>query len=789
MGCRFVMVAVFTILSWAAASQPGWATQPSRQSSPAAESGGDRTLAPFFFVQGQDPSTDQLPLKSTEASIRILGAVAHVTVVQRYCNEGQRPLEAIYVFPASTRAALHAMRMSVGERVIEAEIMEKEKARKTYQQAREDGRTTSLLEQQRPNVFQMSVANILPGDEIRVELKYTEIIVPEDGSYEFVYPAVVGPRYSSTPEVSVPEAQRWVQTPYLHSGLPAPYRFGMDLEITSGIPIERVSSPSHPIEVEHSSSTQARVRVKEDPRSGTKDFVLRYSLAGKRIQAGLLLHRDQTDNYFLLMLEPPARVASEDLLPREYIFIVDVSGSMHGFPLEVSKLLMAEIIEGLGPRDSMNVLLFSGGSAVLSPTGSLPATEENKRRALSWIRSQRGGGGTELLPALERALSLPRTAGSSRIVVVATDGFVTVEPEAFELIRRRLGEANLFAFGIGSSVNRHLIEGMARAGAGEPFVILNEQEARLQAARFKQYIQAPLLTDIRVGFRGFKAHDVEPLTLPDLFALRPLVLAGKYEGSPSGEIVIQGKTPNGQWERVIPVTGELESTENQALGLLWARHRIMRLSDLNGLRQDKVRQREITELGLKHSLITQFTSFVAADKVKRSDGSLVTVKQPLPLPEGVSDLAVGSHLQAASKLAPPSPRQAQEMGSGQLEGSPYLPGKRDKAHDSKLRPLGVQVEDFRGELEVKRVERALEVVLGKVPCLLTQGEQWWEAVIKIELGSDGKILSVELLSASLADPSLPECLKGNLVGRTLGSGAVGGAQVIVKIRTLGQASR
>ena len=564
-------------------------------------------------------------------------------ITQVYKNTGRATLEAVYVFPGSTRAAVHAMRMTVGERVIEADIMERQQARQTYEKAKKEGKTASLLEQQRPNVFQMNVANILPGDRILVELHYTELIVPEDQTYDFVYPAVVGPRYSNQGESDAPDTEKWVANPYLTEGKAPPYSFDLKVELTSGIPISHISSPSHRIETEYRGEGSAHIRLADDPLAGTRDFVLRYRLSGNQIQSGLLLYPGGEENYFLMMMEPPDRVQTSQVVAREYIFIVDVSGSMNGFPLsEVGKPLMREMIRGLRPQDRMNVLLFAGGSAVLSPGQSLPATNANKRKAVSWINSRQAGGGTEILPALKRALALPAAEGVSRIIVVVTDGYVSVEPQVFELIRQNLGQANLFAFGVGGSVNRHLIEGMARAGMGEPFIVLNRNEAADQAARFKKYVQSPVLTDIRVRFEGMEAYDVEPLSLPDLFAQKPLVLFGKYRGSAAGQIRIEGTAASGPFRNTVRFDPDRASPDNKALSLLWARHRIMRLTDQNNLVNDNGRAGEITSLGLKYHLMTEYTSFVAVDKVRRADGRLVTVKQPLPLPQGVSNLAVGN---------------------------------------------------------------------------------------------------------------------------------------------------
>lgn len=603
----------------------------------------DRTLSPFFFVQGADGTTDRLPLKSTTADVRVAGVIADVIVTQVYANEGRRALEAIYVFPASTRAAIYAMRMTVGARVIEAQIRERTQARADYEQARQEGRTASLLEQQRPNVFQMNVANILPGDEVRVEMRYTELLVPEAGVYEFVYPTVVGPRYSNRTAAAAADNDRWVANPYLHEGEAPTSAFDISATVSAGMPIHKVECPSHRAAIVYDGRSVARVRLDRSERAGgNRDFVLRYRLAGGAVESGLLLYRGAQENFFLLMVQPPERVAPEAMPPREYVFVVDVSGSMHGFPLDTSKALLRNLLGGLRDGDSFNVLLFAGGSRVLAER-SLPATDANLRLAVDAIDRERGGGGTELVPALRRALALPRAAGVSRTIVVATDGYVSVEKDAFELIRSSLDDANLFAFGIGSSVNRFLIEGMARAGMGEPFIVGTPEGAGLQAERFRATIEAPALTDVAVAYSGFEAYDVEPPAIGDVFAERPVLVFGKWRGEPRGTVTVTGSSGLGSYRRRIDVAAVPLPRGNEALRTLWARHRIASLGDFNKLEASDERVREITSLGLTYSLLTDYTSFVAVDTVVRNaGGQSTTVQQPLPLPQGVSDYAVGN---------------------------------------------------------------------------------------------------------------------------------------------------
>ena len=502
----------------------------------------DKTLSPYFFVKSEDPSVDRLPLKSTSAVVNISGVIADVKVTQVYKNEGSHALEAIYVFPASTRAAVYAMKMTIGERTINAKIKKRDEARQEYEQAKQQGKSASLLEQQRPNVFQMNVANIMPGDLVKVEMSYTELQVPTDKVYEFVYPTVVGPRYSNQPASEAPSSDKWVQNPYLPEGEAPTYAFDISVNIAAGMPIQKLFCTSHKVYVNYHGNASASIDLEPTEKAGgNRDYILKYQLSGEQVESGLLLYQGGKENFFLLMLQPPKRVTLAQIPGREYIFIVDVSGSMYGFPLDISKKLLKDLIGNLRPADRFNVVLFSGGSTVMSES-SVPANAGNITRALNVIDNQHGGGGTELLPALKRALLLPRPEGFSRTVVIATDGYVNVEEEAFDLIRNNLASANMFAFGIGSSVNRHLIEGMAHIGLGEPFVITKPEEAPAKAAAFRKLIESPVLTRVKVDFGRFDVYDVEPASIPDVLADRPVVVFGKWRGRPEGTITLSGQT-------------------------------------------------------------------------------------------------------------------------------------------------------------------------------------------------------------------------------------------------------
>lgn len=635
---------------------------PNAGAQPRAEMDGNKTLAPYFVVGNAEPGVDALPLKSTQVDVKVSGVIADVRVVQTYRNEGTVPIEARYVFPASTRAAVYALRMRVADRVVDAEIREKRQARREFDAARREGKRASLLEQHRPNVLQMSIANVMPGETIAVDLRYTETIVPDEGVYRFVFPTVVGPRYNGgtaphpSPLPLMRERERedgtptenrrdeaWIAQPTLRKGEPARHTFALNATLVAPFPIKALASPSHPFAIAGAGTPRATAKLEANAAHANRDVVLEYRLAGESIEAGVLVHEGPDENFFLALIEPPARAAPDDIVPREYVFVVDVSGSMHGFPLATAKTLLRNLIGGLRPSDTFNVIPFAGGHSLLAPA-SLPATPDNIRQAIRFIDGQTGGGGTELLPALRRALALPADTGRARTFVVVTDGYVTIEKEAFELVRANLGRANVFAFGIGSSVNRHLIEGLARAGKGEPFFVFNPQQADAEATRVRRMIEAPVLTRIRARFEGFDAYDLDAPGIPDLFAQRPLVLIGKYRGPAAGTIEIEGLAAGAAVRLPLHVARTARGgDETKALKSLWARSRVAQLADLQKLGEDDATKHEILALGLKYSLLTDYTSFIAVDKVIVNPGGASTaVDQPQPLPEGVEETALAA---------------------------------------------------------------------------------------------------------------------------------------------------
>lgn len=573
------------------------------------------TESPYFQIENELPkdfNPSSFALINSDVSVKVSGVIAEVLVEQQYTNKSDQTLNANYVFPGSSQSAIYFMEMELNGKIIRAKVKEKEEAKQIFEKAKKEGKSASLLQQHRPNVFQMNLANIKPNSTVKVRFKYTETLIPTKKTYEFVFPTLVGPRYA-TQQMAANDS--WVGNPFVNNEHPnyqgAAPGFSLNLQLNAGMPINKAAWYSHPnVPVNFTSGTQLQSTINKTTKKG--DFIFRYQLVGKEIASGLLLHEGDKENFFLYTMQPPVRPEQDKLPPRDYVFIVDVSGSMNGFPIEISKKLITSVLKGLQETDRFNILLFAGSSEQYG-SEMLPATRNNVDNAIDFIENQSGSGGTQVLPALEKAMDMLEDEGRSSTVVIATDGLVTVEREAIALIEDNLGKANFFPFGIGTSSNRYIIEAMANAAMSEAFICTSEEEAAKKAVDFKEMVTNPVLTDVNVKFSGMETYDVLPKNAPDLFGDKPLVIFGKYKSAEKGKISIKGKNADGKFAQSFDVTKGSKASENEALRYLWARHKIKLLSDYNRAKPDGDLKQQIVDLGLKYNLLTEFTSFVAVD--------------------------------------------------------------------------------------------------------------------------------------------------------------------------------
>lgn len=579
---------------------------------------GENTKSPYFYTADEDVN---LPLQHTETFITIDGSIADIKVKQTYINEGASTIEAVYIFPGSTRAAVYGLTIKVNDRITEAVIKEKKTARKEYEQAKSEGKSAALLEQQKPNVFTMSVSNILPGDRIEVELNYTELVQIENNVYELAYPMNVGERYQTS------DSSENIELPPQLSDEGKGFSSNISIRLNSAIPVSNISSPSHEIEVLPMSPTLSEISLVAQPHIASRDFVLRYTLSDRQIQTGMLLHEGEDENYFLLQMEPPERIDASSIANREYIFVIDTSGSMHGYPMDISKALITALLESLHSWEKFNVIFFSGNTNVLAKN-SLDANAANIKKMKKMLDDLVGNGRTNLLGALEAAEKIKIPESYSRSIITITDGEISVEPEVFRHINEHVGDTNFFSFGIGGyGINRHLIEVIGRAGYGESFIVLNRDDAKRQGKRMLDLIRYPLLTNIEIDFEGFEVYDVQPFYVPDLFANKPLTITGKWKGEAKGKATISGETGAGAWQNTLNIE-TAKNLPSRALEFIWARREIQQLQDLYSLEADVELEEQITQLGLKHSLLTKFTSFLAIDHTVRAFEENERVVQP-----------------------------------------------------------------------------------------------------------------------------------------------------------------
>ena len=587
------------------------------------------------------------PLKHTDVKAEISGTMARVRVTQEFQNPTSETIEAIYVFPLPHRAAVNSMNIKVGDRTIKGTVQTREQARLMYENAKQSGRIAGLLDQERPNIFTQSVANIMPGASVKVEIQYIEQLPYDSGSYEFVFPMVVGPRYGGVnPNVAA-------------KGTRAGHDISVAVHLNAGMPIQSLDSNTHEIEVGKKSGTVVDLQLRGKNEIPNKDFRLVWSTAGKTIGDSLLTHRTGETGYFNLVLQPPARVMANEITPRELVFVLDTSGSMNGFPIEKAKESMRYALDTLNPGDTFNLITFAGDTRILFPK-PVAATPQSIAEAKRFINGYYGSGGTEMMKAIRAALDGAPSEGPMRVVCFMTDGYVGNEAEILAEIDRH-PNARIFSFGIGSSVNRFLLDKMAEHGRGEVEYVNLSDDGALAAKRFAQRVHDPLLTGIKLEWNGLPVKDVEPMRVLDLFSAKPVVLAGRYTRGASGQLRITGKMAGKNFERLVPVNFPERQSENSAVAMLWARRRIDSL-EAGGASANRD---AITNLGIEFQMMTAFTSFVAVeDRVVNEGGRSRTIQVPVELPEGTRHEGFGIESRTVNTLNSP------------MATAPFIGGRR-----------------------------------------------------------------------------------------------------------------
>jgi Ca-activated chloride channel family protein len=601
--------------------------------------GGDSDLLKRNFGKAQDSGAmhavditgrdlGQCPLKHTDVDVTISGYVAGVSVEQVFENPYNESIEAIYTFPLSDSGAVNEMVLEVGGRTIKGTIHKRAEARDIYDSAKSRGRTASLLEQERTNIFTQSVANIPAKSKVKVTLKYVDLLSFDSGRYTFAFPMVVGPRYmpgASTgkegtgwsPDTTVvPDASK-ISPPVMPEKVRAGHDISLRVKLNAGMPVSDIKSALHEI-VNTKDGDNQIIKLAPSDNIPNRDFILSWSVGEDKIKSGCLTYNDGKEGFFNLMVVPPARPTVKQICPRELNFIIDRSGSQRGMPLQKARETMLYILDRLNPNDTFQILSFSNGVEKLFYK-AMPPSPEAISEAKKYIASLDANGGTEMKHAVEQAMKEPAPDHRLRIFTIMTDGLIGNDRDIVSFVKRKREGSRWFSFGTGNSVNRMLIDGVAKAGGGEAQYVVLNSNGEAVAKEFFDRISTPVLSDITLNFKGVTVTNVLPTVINDVWARRPLYICGKYTVSGSGSVTVKGFSGGKPYEQTVPIQLPEKNVDNAVLPAIWARAKVDEITE--SLNFDDVSEsgrkeyiEQIEEVAIKYKLLTTYTSFVAVDE-------------------------------------------------------------------------------------------------------------------------------------------------------------------------------
>lgn len=603
----------------------------------------------------------ELPLSHTSAEITVSGIYQIGVVRQVYGNPFDETIEAVYVFPLPENGAVSRMDMFIGDRHIIGDIHQREQAQRIYEQAIQAGRTAALLEQERPNIFTQTVGNILPGDSIIIEIEYTAPVKYESGTWELSFPMVVGPRF--IPE-SVIDPER-IAPHVVPEGTRAGYDIELSVLLDPGMPVRWLESVNHEIHAVKQGGLPL-LSLAPGETIPNRDFVLRYRTATDGIGSGFVAHNGELGGHFMLMLEPDAEVDRELIAPKEMFFVIDCSGSMSGQPMEVAKETVRRFVEGMNPGDSFQIMRFSETASAMSRT-PLPNTPENIRAGVAYINSLSGMGGTRMIEGVRAAIGYPEDPERIRYIIFLTDGYIGNEAEILgELQSTVRDNTRLFSVGVGSSVNRYLIEGLAEEGMGSAVYVGYNDDPVQAVTTIYEKINNPYLVGIELDWGNLTVSDVQFGGTRDLYDGEPLVITGRFSRRGSGAVRVTGTVGGRRWSREIHVTLPGPGEGSEAADRLWASRRLGMLRRQGySPSLTQAERNELTEtmigVSLDYRVLCEHTAFVAVDSESRAgSGDPVRVDVPVNMPVGVSYQGV---------YGQSSPAPSQTMGYGMMGGA------------------------------------------------------------------------------------------------------------------------
>mgnify|MGYP000008572296 CR=1 FL=1 len=604
-----------------------------------------------LLLKGKEPGKFiEAPVLATDVDIQVTGPTGRTRVTQRFENPGEGWVEGIYVFPLPEDAAVDTLRMVIGDKVIEGEIKEKVEARRIYEEARDAGQRASLVEQERPNLFTNSVANIGPGETVIIQIEYQETIRQSNNTFSLRFPMVVAPRYNPQPTIvhtvdidnrngwgvidPVPDRDR-IEPPVQHPDEGPINPVTLTLSLDAGFPIDRIVSHHHEVRIERG-ERNATLTLKEGDVPADRDFELTWTPEeGSEPTAALFRESWKGEDYLLLMVTPPYGEEVDTAPAREVIFVIDNSGSMAGESMPQAKESLLKALDRLKPTDTFNVVRFDDTHEVLFET-SIRADQENLNVARRFVRSLEADGGTEMLPALQAALRDPLNDTSRlRQVIFLTDGAIGNEQQLFEAIVDQAGRSRLFPVGIGSAPNSYFMTRAAEMGRGAFTHIGSEAQISERMKELFLKLENPAMTDLRLVWPDGVEAEAWPTPLPDLYRGEPIVLSAKIADGTEGTLRLTGKTGDDVWAIDMEISDE--APNRTGVSQLWARRKIASLEAARTMGGDwDAFDKEITKVALAHHLVSRLTSLVAVDKTpaRPAGEELTQTEVPLNLPAG-----------------------------------------------------------------------------------------------------------------------------------------------------------
>lgn len=608
----------------------------------------DATSGTLLFKTESPGQYLTAPVLTTDVQMTISGLVVRATVRQQFKNDSAEWAEGLYVFPLPEQAAVDHLSMHIGERIIEGVIKERGEAKQTYEKAKSEGKRASLVEQERPNIFTTSVANIGPGDDITVEIQYQQTLHYDQGQFRVRFPMVVGPRYIpgiangetgrsfdgngwATNTNRVPDASR-ITPPVLNPTHVSLNPVSLMIDLTPGFPLAHLESRYHAIQTQEHDGRYT-ITLAEGPVPADRDFELMWQPAnGHAPTAALFTETKEGKGHALVMVMPPAAAAVQGRrIPREVIFIIDTSGSMHGHSIEQAKAALQLAVARLSVEDRFNIIQFNSTMDALF-SEAVPATQKNIAMAVQYVSRLIAQGGTEMLPALQRALD-NKEHSQLRQVIFLTDGQVGNEDELFKAITARLGDSRLFTIGIGSAPNSHFMRKAAEFGRGTFTYIGKTTEVQDKMEALFRKIEQPALTDITLDL-PLDAHvEMFPSRIPDLYVDEPVVVSMEADRLPD-HAILRGRFGRTPWQTDLSLSN---GQQHDGISVFWARAKIESLMNEEIQSTDKeALRRPVIDVALKHHLVSRYTSLVAVDvtPARPNDKDVKTHAMKTNLPHG-----------------------------------------------------------------------------------------------------------------------------------------------------------